>query len=569
MAGCSEVLDDLSPDGDETKEALLAREQLPAPAPRPLIAAALQRELDLPGLTGDVEVDVFLADDVGGAPAPDETGSGTLIDGIESEVMLNGVRVGSADVERHVAEMLERARVAEGARRRAYAARWSALAARYGLGNRFDLLVASGSASATVKLPRSVLRRVGVDRGAGLVSHVAPAEKGIDLMTSALSSVELSTVAFPAGWNGTNIGVWMNDGAGRPDGATACVDDADLIVEDYGSEPKEEHATKTLCTLMAAAPEAKVHYAVPTESCYLRGDVATFTNPPVLVSSLSASWESTGINYTRCVREWDNFVYNTNIAHFAAAGNNDDGTFAVIGSAKAYNVFAIGAYADEASPDAIAPFSSFADPLTTADKPDFVAPGVDIDVGNWTGLSGTSFAAPLAAGFAADLLERRSFLRMRPALLKAFLLVNSVRVDGPGPFGDKDGAGRLDFSNTGSGRWYWWSGANGSFFADDRDGDSKLEIVVTYPLVAGATYQVAISWLVLGTYVETNLEPNMDLDLQVVAPNGSQWQSQSFRQNYEMVRFVAPVAGDYSFRIERFTNSGQGDVRLGMVIRRR
>lgn len=61
----------------------------------------------------------------------------------------------------------------------------------------------------------------------------------------------------------------MNDGDGKPITTMACVNNNRLTVQDFGSEPNETHATQTLCTLMATAPDARVHYAVPTQGCNL------------------------------------------------------------------------------------------------------------------------------------------------------------------------------------------------------------------------------------------------------------------------------------------------------------
>lgn len=148
-------------------------------------------------------------------------------------------------------------------------------------------------------------------------------------------------------------------------------------------------------------------------------------------------------------------------------------------------------------------------------------------------------------------------------------MANAVRVDGTTAFGDKDGAGRLDFSNSLFGKWFWWNGNNASWFSTDADGDGRLEIDATDTLSAGSTYHVVLSWLVSGTYVRTNLKPNMDIDLRVVAPNGAIFSSSSVANNYEMVKFTAPVAGTYHFYVERFWNSGTGDVRVGLVVRQR
>lgn len=120
------------------------------------------------------------------------------------------------------------------------------------------------------------------------------------------------------------------------------------------------------------------------------------------------------------------------------------------------------------------------------------------------------------------------------------------------------------------GKAYWWDGSNGSFFTQDTDGDGRKEIVVVYNLTSTGTYHAVISWLVDGSYAEQTLRPNMDLDLSVRAPNGtSLGHSVSAVQNHEGVRFTTSSTGNHTFVIGRYFNSGQGDVSLGLVIRKR
>jgi hypothetical protein len=463
------------PDDQIKQELMRGRAQSPAAAP--FVDPELERELSETPETGRSSVAIFLADD----PAADdelltESASGQVGGGRAAETTLNGRITDDVSYNQYLVRETARIRAAENERRARNAARWQAIAARYQLAGELGDAAVRGADSATISARRKALADLAANEKAGGVVRavIRPfSPVGADGLTSALGSVEVSTSAIPAGFNGTNIGVWMNDGDGKPITTTACVNNNRLTVQDFGSEPDEAHATQTLCTLMATAPDARVHYAVPTQGCNLRSDVANFTNPQVFLSSQSNSFSDNTTAYSDCSRDWDNFVYNTLIAHFALTQNQASN---VRGAAKAYNVFSIGAYDDPANPDVVASFSNSGDPATGADKPEFVAPGVNIDVGTWTNLSGTSFATPIAAGFAADLLEQFNFLRFQPPLLKAYLLVNSVDIDGTNPFGDADGAGRLDYSNTAFGRWAWWSGGNGAWFSSDTDGDGRLEI---------------------------------------------------------------------------------------------
>lgn len=558
-------------DDDETaKQALVQQQARRAPAPGPgLLSPELARRLADASHDDLIEVDVFLAGSTVPIDEPEASASGAVDrDGVLVDLELDGRPATDQDFEDHHANLIAVLQGAELARHAESRARWERVAKRHDLHDELEHAMHHGSSSATLLVPARTILQLQSDREHLPIHQITPhfdAEHG-DQITSALASVEISTVAYPNAWNGEGVGVWMNDGNGRPITGTACVDTNDLTAQDYGAEPLETHATQTLCMLQASANEAQVHYAVPTQACNLRNDVNAFANPQVFVSSQSNNFGDTDASYSTCSRDWDNFIYDTRIAHFASAGNTNSN---VQGAAKAYNVFGIGAYDDAPNPDIMANFSSWGDPMTGADKPEFVAPGVSLDIAPYVGISGTSFSTPIAAGFAADFMDRWMFPRLQPALLKAYFLVNSVDIDGSGFFGALDGAGRLDFGNLSYGKWWWWSGNNGSWFNQDTDGDGRLERVETYSLTAGQTYYVATSWLVDGNYVHGNGEPNMDIDLRVIAPNGTMWTSWSVENSYEMVTFTAPVTGVYTFQLERFWNSGQGNVSMGLVIRGR
>ncbi len=518
-------------------------------------------------LDSPISVDVFLDEESLSIEEPESWASVQIdADGEEYDLRLNGRSATNEELRADQERLAEVLRAAEATRRADNRARWEAVAARYGLERELAAAIDGGTSSATLTVPGQLLREIEDDRDSVPIGGIALRReaKGSDGMAGALASTEISTLAFPWGWNGTGIGVWLNDGDGRPDSTAACVDNNDLIVQDYGNEALQGHATTTLCTLQAAAPFAKIHYGVPTQACNLRSDVTTFSNPPVYVSSQSNAYGDLDSSYSNCARDWDNFVYNNRIAHFALTFNN---TIEVAGAAKAYNVFAVGAYDDGATPDVMAGFSNWWDPDTGADKPEIVAPGVNITIPNGGGTtSGTSISTPIAAGFAADLLERRSFLRLQPALLKAALLTSSVSIENNPPFGTKDGAGRLDFGNASTSSFWRWNGSNNSTFTVDTDGDGRLEKVVGKWLYAGQTYRVANSWLVLGSYARAFNKPNMDIDLRVTAPNGASWSSVSVTNSHELVEFVAPVTGYYTIKSERYWNSGLGNVSLGLAV---
>ena len=380
-------------------------------------------------------------------------------------------------------------------------------------------------------------------------------------MTSALDSVRLGDVAFPLDLDGDGVGVWWHDGPDSHYQSGQCAV-GDVTLQDPGETPRE-HASWTFCILRAAAPEAHIHVAEPTNTtCGSRSDVDTFTSPPVYVSTLSDGYQDPLDNdYGTCERNWDNFVEDTRIAHFALTHNQ--GSF-VRGSAQAYNVMAVGSYNDNANPDVNSDFSNWRDPETGADKPDIVAPGEDIDipVSSNQRNSGTSFSTPLAAGFAASLIEGNTFLQYRPHLLRATLMAGAVSVD---PGISKDGQGRLDFWNSYYNGWYWWHEAPAAtVFSGDFDSDGKPDVGRTFWLEAGRTYTVAIAWLVDGTYVLANNEPNIKVRLRIASPTGELWHEYKTRETYQKQTFTTTTTGIYVVTIEQEANPNNDDVAIGM-----
>ncbi len=533
----------------------------PLPDQKPTrIPPGFAKRVEAMGKGSTVEVDIFLRDpwSIKGQEPEEKaaSASGEFNQGKQFDLMLLGKPAARDDFEEYQKWQHEQFRRAEGDLRDRFAAVAKKLSAQTGLELR-----TKGGRSVRAKATRRQIKLLVKEEE--LVRSVTEAYRpeGQDGIISALMAVGVSPTAFNLGLDGDSTGVWMNDGNGKPITTNVAIDTSDLTGQDYGTEPFENHATQTLACLMATAPEAHVHYAVPTESCNLRTDVTTFSSPPVYLSSQSNSFGDDDTTYSACSEDWDDFIYDTRIAHFALTQNEGS---TIRGAGKAYNVISIGAFDDTTTPFSIAAFSNFVDPDTGADKPEVVAPGVDVDIAGWTGVNGTSFATPIAAGFAADIMEAYTHTRYQPQLLKAYLMSNAVNVDGGTPFSDTDGAGRVDFSRTYyNGRWAWWTGGYGSWYNDDTDGDGRMEIAFTTSLVAGRTYRAVISWLVKASYVQSNDRPNMDIDLKITAPNGSRWTSSSVSQNYELVEFTAPQSGTYDVVIERYSNSGQGKVALG------
>jgi subtilisin family serine protease len=96
--------------------------------------------------------------------------------------------------------------------------------------------------------------------------------------------------------------------------------------------------------------------------------------------------------------------------------------------ARGWNVLTVGAYDHDTSQ--MWADSQWQNPSSGNEKPDVVAPGVDINYvgvgGNYGNSTGTSLAAPQVTGIAALLIEQHPELRNNPTALKAILMATAT-----------------------------------------------------------------------------------------------------------------------------------------------
>ena len=247
-----------------------------------------------------------------------------------------------------------------------------------------------------------------------------------------------------------------------------------------------------------------------------------------------------------------------------------------------------GLYAD--GPDAMADFSSRGPCEDGRIKPDLVAPGTwiasaassaawDIASVSWTVIDdyyvymgGTSMAGPYAAGAAAVFVQYYRSLHTNatpsPALVKAALINSATELDpvngGPGPIPNhEEGWGRITLTNiiltnfSTARRYYQYVDqstllTNGAVYVHHslvQSPGQPLKITLTYTDVAG--FPGAIPALV------------NDLDLEVVAPDGTLYRGNKFAgndsapnapspdaiNNVEAVHLTQPLPGDYLIRV--------------------
>ena len=265
-------------------------------------------------------------------------------------------------------------------------------------------------------------------------------------------------------------------------------------------------------------------------------------------------------------RYYDDLVINSYRTVVVAAGNEGDpGESGNVGSpGVAYNIITVGSFDDRNttnwSDDVMSGFSSWRNPKSTngdRQKPEVTAPGSNINstinsapwVGN-TG-SGTSYASPIVAGMAAQLIQRNPTLSYWPEQVKAIIMTTAVHnIEGSERLSEYDGAGGVAADRADD----IAHGVGGSSGAQSYscDTDASLD-VATLSLTAGQRTRATIVWDNNPAYSEYANRPSADLDLQVVSSSSNLIvSSSSWDNNYELVDFTPSSSGTYKLRVKRY-----------------
>jgi subtilisin family serine protease len=161
---------------------------------------------------------------------------------------------------------------------------------------------------------------------------------------------------------------------------------------------------------------------------------------------------------------------------------------------------------------------------------------------------GTSLSAPFVTGTAALLLQSAPV--MWPETVKAIMMAAAQ----PLSTSDRDhyGAGLVNIGVAGD----IVRGVNGNW-----RGDTPPQCGGTWPytwpmyLIAGKQTRLAIAWTQDPNYNQYANQPQADLDLWVLDPQGNQFQSQvgnSWDNNYEFIDFVPPQTGTYKISVSKY-----------------
>jgi hypothetical protein len=307
------------------------------------------------------------------------------------------------------------------------------------------------------------------------------------------------------------------------------------------------------------APKATEYHVDPPVGCMTYPAAIFETNPHVMVGS--QSWSYLGLDLNECEAEWDDFIVASRIAHFHSAGNDPTAFVGLPGNT--YNAIAVGGF--DPADNTLWDNSTYNNPPTGVEKPEIIAPGANVPLAaGWTRY-GTSIAAPIAAGFAADMMSGTAFFQNNPQAIKAYLIAGAQNADGAAGFhqsaGSKDGAGRINYLDTyyyRSGK-IWFNGGNNAWFGTSN----KITEYTT--LEKGGHYTIAIAWLADGAYAKDHKALNMKMKL-TLSKGSQKYVAYESKNNFQLLDIVAPSAGKWTITIERTFNSGNGGVDLALTV---
>jgi hypothetical protein len=332
----------------------------------------------------------------------------------------------------------------------------------------------------------------------------------------------------------------------------------------------------------------------PNINRYIAGKCNTYASDLETQATAAKTWGAVAINNswgipmavgsrpTNDDKFFDSLVFSNRLAVVFSAGNSTDqmplcrsqtksgidSTGMVFSPGLGFNVITVGGadYQVGSTYPNIWPCSAWKNPGSTngdRNKPEVIAPAAGLTTlevcsgkENWdsytcdaTGeIDGTSLSAPFVTGTAALLLQSAPV--MWPETVKAIMMAAAQ----PLPTSDRDhyGAGLVNIGAAGD----IVRGVNGNW-----RGDTPPQCGGTWPytwpmyLIAGKQTRLAIAWTQDPNYNQYANQPQADLDLWVLDPQGNQFQSQvgnSWDNNYEFIDFVPPQTGTYKISVSKY-----------------
>lgn len=388
--------------------------------------------------------------------------------------------------------------------------------------------------------------------------------------TSILDTSKITTLAHANGYNGSGVSAYLSEN-GCP--KASHINTSYLVQHQNCTGITSSHATGMIQVFQAAAPRAILHEFSTNQDPI---NTSNETNYDIGIHSFTNNIIDT--QYTSVEQYLDNYIFTSNTIIFIASGNQNrsSGNFDIESPGKALNAITVGA---------VTPFTNYYEPYSRwknseiknqkpeiANYANFYFPSATSFVDDFgytynATQNGTSAATAYSAGMAAAMLQQKPFYKKHPEAFKSLMIAISSKQIHSARIFDADNftvaaTGLPIYPNFNSKvRSCYWNGSNSSFF------NSNNQITFTETgIVAGKRYRIALAWLVSGNYVSMLKTIPQDIDLQVIQNGNVIASSISSRNPFEVVDFIAESSSNLTIKIERYANSGVGDVRLGYTL---
>ncbi len=286
-------------------------------------------------------------------------------------------------------------------------------------------------------------------------------------------------------------------------------------------------------------------------------------------------WSPGTGTFTAADRQLDYIVRWSYDFAAVASGNFGNGcggnyTAYVTHPGQGYNVMTVGSYEDvdntNWADDAMDVCSSFGDPNNDAsgtnhEKPEVAAVGATMN-STLTNVSaplvgpvgsGTSYASPMVAALAADIIQAAPALSSEPEAVKAIIMASALHnIEGAQRLSDVDGAGGVDFS------------AALTIVERGNFADQQLTPATTFPITQsvyaykGERVRFVAVWLANPDAAYTTDALPADLDVTAYRSDGTTAiaSSASSANGFEIVDFIAPATESYQIKVSKWSYTG-------------
>ena len=365
-------------------------------------------------------------------------------------------------------------------------------------------------------------------------------------------------------YTGRGINIGMIDVYGFPNKDQSYYTSSNIIYDPSIIPPEFDDHADMVATLMIAkettvdgvtyegiVPDATLYatYCDTTGDWYAK--IEWLLDQGVHAINMSAGVKNANTYST--YEKWFDHIAIDHCIHFVKSAGNSYGNISSPG--MAYNILTVGALndrnTDTPDDDTKAAYSSYVESTGLTNKPDLMAPGVDIATAGETG-QGTSAAAPIVAAVVAQLCEAQPYLRAFPERVKAILTASITHSEHTYNYGDANydqyGAGVIDAKAALD------TARRSRFYSTDFAANSAANTQKSYTFTISnpTRVRVSLSWLKSSTPsgahtdLATNTFPLADLTLYIYGPDGEQigdWDAEN--QNTQIADFIATETGTY------------------------